>query len=88
MAGGTIEFVKKGFSKGFAIALVCGVLGYGKEDTVGFGDSNNDISMSDVTDTCVAMGNASAMINKRSALVTEDLFADGIYLGLERLGLL
>ena len=70
MAGGTIEFVKKGFSKGFAIALVCGVLGYGKEDTVCFGDSNTDISMFDVTDTCVAMGNASPMIIKRAALVT------------------
>ena len=88
MAGGTIEFVKKGFSKGFAIALVCGVLGYGKEDTVCFGDSNNDISMFDVTDTCVAMGNASPMIIKRAALVTEDMFHDGIYLGLERLGLI
>ena len=88
MAGGTIEFVKKGFSKGFAIALVCGVLGYGKEDTVCFGDSNNDISMFDVTDTCVAMGNASPMIITRAALVTEDMFHDGIYLGLERLGLI
>ncbi len=88
MAGGTIEFVKKGFSKGFAIALVCGVLGYEKEDTVCFGDSNNDISMFEVTKTGVAMGNASPEIIKRAALVTEDMFHDGIYLGLERLGLI
>ena len=88
MAGGTIEFVKKGFSKGFAIALVCGILGYERKDTVCFGDSNNDISMFEVTDTGVAMGNASPMIIKRAALVTEDMFHDGIYLGLERLGLI
>lgn len=88
MAGGTVEFVKKGFSKGFAIALVCGILGYEKKDTVCFGDSNNDISMFEVTKTGVAMGNASPEIIRRAALVTEDMFHDGIYLGLERLGLI
>lgn len=88
MAGGTIEFVKKGFSKGFAIALVCGVLGYEKEDTVCFGDSNNDISMFEVTGTGVAMGNASPEIMRRAVFVTEDMFHDGIYLGLERLELI
>ena len=88
MAGGTIEFVKKGFSKGFAIALICGILGYEKENTVCFGDSNNDMSMFEVTGTGVAMGNASPEILRRAALVTEDMFHDGIYLGLEMLGLI
>ncbi len=88
LASRTIEYVPKGFSKGFAIALVCGVLGYDKKDTICFGDSNNDISMFDVTETGVAMGNASAEIRKRAKLVTDDMFHDGIYNGLKALGLI
>ena len=87
-AGGTIEYILKGFSKGMAISVMCGVLGYDKADTVCFGDSDNDLSMFDVVGTKVAMGNSSPEIRKRADYITEDMFHDGIYLGLRKLGLI
>ena len=87
-AGGTVEYVLKGFSKGVAIATVCGVLGFHKADAVCFGDSNNDLSMFEVVGTRVAMGNSAPEILKRADYVTEDMFHDGIYLGLKKIGLI
>jgi len=88
MANGTIEYVLKGFTKGFAIALTCGVLGYEAEQTVCFGDSNNDLTMFDVVHMKVAMGNGSPKLLARADYITEDMFHDGIYNGLKHLGLI
>lgn len=88
LAGKTTEFVPKGFSKGFAIAILLGVLGYKREDAICFGDSNNDISMFEACGYRVAMGNSSPEIIKRADIVTDDIFHDGIYHGLEKLELI
>lgn len=88
MANGTIEYVLKGFTKGFTIALTCGVLGFSPEQTVCFGDSNNDLTMFDVIHTKVAMGNASPKLLARADYITEDMFHDGIYNGLKYLQLI
>jgi len=88
MANGTIEYVLKGFTKGFAIALACGVLGFSKEQTVCFGDSNNDLTMFDVVHTKVSMGNGSPKLLARADYITDDMFHDGIYNGLKHLGLI
>ena len=53
--GKTIEFVAKGCSKGRAIRDICEKLDVNIDDTIGFGDSNNDLAMFQVVHTKVAI---------------------------------
>lgn len=86
--GTTIEFVPKGYNKAVGIAAVCRIFDIPREDTVVFGDSNNDLSMFEYAATKVAMGNASKAIINLADHVTDDMFHDGIQKGLEMLGLI
>ena len=54
--GTTVELVPKGCNKAVGIAAVCRSFGIEWEDTVVFGDSNNDLSMFEYASTKVAMG--------------------------------
>ena len=86
--GTTIEFVPKGYNKAVGIAAVCRIFDIPREDTVVFGDSNNDLSMFEYAATKVSMGNASKAIMDLADHVTDDMFHDGIQKGLEMLGLI
>lgn len=88
LAGNTIEMIPKGFSKAVGIAAVCRIFGIAREDTVVFGDSNNDLSMFEYAHTKVAMGNAAPGIKALADYVTSDIFHYGIRNGLEHLGLI
>lgn len=87
-AGTTIEMVPKGLNKAVGIASVCRIFGIPWEDTVVFGDSNNDLSMFEYAATKVAMGNASPKIRELADYVTTDMFHYGIKNGLTKLGLI
>ena len=86
--GTTIEFVPKGYNKAVGIAAVCRIFDIPWENTVVFGDSNNDLSMFEYAAVKVAMGNASKAIIDLADYVTEDMFHDGIKKGLEELRLI
>ena len=88
LAGDTIEMVPKGFNKAVGIAAVCRIYDIAWEDTVVFGDSNNDLAMFEYAATKVAMGNASPKILGLADYITADLFHYGIQKGLEHLGLI
>ena len=88
LAGDTIEMIPKGFSKAVGIAAVCRIFDIAHEDTIVFGDSNNDLSMFEYAKTKVAMGNAASGIKKLADYVTTDIFHYGIKNGLEHLGLI
>lgn len=88
LAGTTIEMVPKGFSKAVGIAAVIKIQGIPWEDTVVFGDSNNDLSMFEYAACKVAMGNSSKKILALADYVTEDMFHYGIRNGLAHLGLI
>ena len=88
LAGDTIEMVPKGFNKAVGIAAVCRIYDIAWEDTVVFGDSNNDLAMFEYAATKVAMGNASPKILELADYITADLFHYGIQKGLEHLGLI
>ena len=45
IAGTTIELVPKGFNKAVGISAVCRLFDIPWEDTIVFGDSNNDLAM-------------------------------------------
>ena len=87
-AGGTIEMVPKGMNKAVGIAAVCKIFGIPWEDTVVFGDSNNDLSMFEYAAVKVAMGNGSPKIRELADYVTNDMFHYGIRNGLMKLGLI
>ena len=86
--GTTVELVPKGCNKAVGIAAVCRSFGIEWEDTVVFGDSNNDLSMFEYASTKVAMGNGSPKIRKLADYVTTDMFHYGIQNGLTKLGLI
>lgn len=86
--GTTIEMVPKGFNKAVGIAAVCRIYGIPWEDTVVFGDSNNDLSMFEYAATKVAMGNGSVKIKELADYITTDMFHYGIREGLRYLGLI
>ncbi len=88
MARTTIEMVPKGYSKATGIAAVCRIFGIPWEDTVVFGDSNNDLSMFQYAAVKVAMGNATKELRTLADYVTDTMFEDGIQHGLKHLGLI
>ena len=87
-AGGTVEFVPNGYSKAVGMAVACRLWDVSVEDTVCFGDSNNDLEMFSYAHTKVAMGNASPKLLAMADYVTEDMFHFGIRNGLRHLGLI
>lgn len=84
----TIELVPTGFSKGVGVEAVCRAFGVPIEDSVVFGDSNNDVSMFERGGFGVAMGNASPKIKELADYVTEPMEEDGIACALLHLGLI
>lgn len=86
--GTTVELLPKGCSKAAGIAAVIRVYNIPWEDTVVFGDSNNDLSMFEYAATKVAMGNGSEKIKELADYVTGDMFHYGIRDGLRHLGLI
>jgi len=86
--GSTIECIAKGHSKGLSLLVLTNVLGIKREDTIAFGDSNNDYDMFKAVSTKVAMGDASDAIIKMADYVTDTLFDGGISKGLNHLGLI
>ena len=86
--GNTIELVPKGFNKAVGIAAVIRLFDIPWEDTVVFGDSNNDLAMFEYAATKIAMGNASPKIQELADHVTSDMFHYGIRDGLRYLKLI
>lgn len=88
LAGTTIELVPRGMNKAVGIAAVCRIFDIPWEDTVVFGDSNNDLSMFEYAHTKVAMGNGSKKVRELADYITTDMFHYGIRNGLTKLGLI
>lgn len=86
--GKTVEMIAKGCSKGIGMAVLCGVLGIDKQDTIAFGDSNNDLEMFRGAGYKVAMGDASVMLKNNADYITASRQEEGVFKGLCHLGLL
>lgn len=82
------EAVSKNNSKAKAILKIV-EMGYVKlEDTIGIGDSFNDLEMLQTCGQSVAMGNAFEEIKPYATIVTDDIDHDGIYNAFKKLGLI
>ncbi|MCL2884404.1 MAG: HAD hydrolase family protein [Oscillospiraceae bacterium] len=82
------EAVLKGCSKAGGVKMVCEALSIPLADTVGFGDSLNDLDMLQAVGIGVAMGDAPDEVRTAAAFVTGTQPQAGVAQGLKRLGLI
>lgn len=86
LTDGLVEFVPVPFTKATGIAETIAALGLKQEQTVGVGDSNNDLPMLEYVNTAITMGNGSALALEAADFITSDIDEDGIYAAMSELG--
>ncbi|MGM7635991.1 Cof-type HAD-IIB family hydrolase [Bacillus sp. Hm123] len=84
----SLDIVPVGGSKAVGIEKMLERLPFELEDVYAFGDGLNDIEMLQAVGTGVAMGNAHPIVKEQANMVTADVADDGIFLALEKLGLI
>ncbi len=82
------ELINRKFDKGTGIKAICDYLGCTLADTIGFGDSDNDLQMTDVAGISVCMANGSDDLKKRCDRIAPPVYDDGITKEFEALGLI
>ena len=81
------ELINRRFDKGTGVRCVADALGVPLADTVGFGDSMNDLEMIETVGVSVCMENGSPALKARSDLVCPAVEADGLAWAFRKLGL-
>ena len=82
------ELINRKFNKGTGIKAICDYLGCTLADTIGFGDSDNDLQMTDVAGISVCMANGSETLKKRCDRIAPSVYEDGIAKEFKALGLI
>ncbi len=72
------EIINRAFDKGRGVAMVARELGVDLADTVGFGDSMNDLEMIETVGKSVCMANGSETLKRRADLVCPAVTEDGL----------
>ncbi len=82
------ELINRSFDKGKGVRIVAAHYGIAIEDTIGFGDSMNDLEMIETVGTSVCMDNGSPKLKELSDIVCPAVDADGLAIAFEQLGLI
>ncbi len=82
------ELINRAFDKGRGVRYVAEELGVPLSDTVGFGDSMNDLEMIETVGIGVCMANGSEELKRHSALVCPAVGENGIAEAFARLHLI
>lgn len=82
------EIQSKSFDKGTGVRMVCGYLGIPLEDSIGFGDSMNDMEMLEATGYSICMENGAGFLKKAADEVCPSVTDDGLYYAFKKLGLI
>lgn len=80
-----IEINSKQATKGVALEKLADFLSIPVEETVGFGDDKNDITLLKTAGVGVAMGNADDEVKKAADFVTVDCNSDGVAYALKHI---
>ncbi len=80
--GQSVEMVQPGMSKGNGLRQVAAHLGFSLADTVGIGDSHNDLEMMTVAGLSIAMGNAVPEVAERADWISQSVDEDGLAIAL------
>ncbi len=81
------ELINRQFDKGRGVLRICEELGIPVSDTIGFGDSMNDLAMIQTVGISVCMENGSEALKAVSDRVVPSVEEDGLAKGFEELGL-
>ena len=81
------EIINRDFDKGRGVALVAKELGVDIADTVGFGDSMNDLEMIETVGKGVCMANGSETLKTRADMICPAVTEDGLAKAFAELGL-
>lgn len=81
------ELIHRSFDKGKAIRLVAEHYNVDIKDTIGFGDSMNDLTMIETVGVSVCMGNGAQALKDISDLILPSVKEDGLAKGFELLEL-
>ncbi|MFK9090309.1 Cof-type HAD-IIB family hydrolase [Bacillus salipaludis] len=84
----SVDILPKGGSKAKGIEKIVNKLGIPKERQYAFGDGLNDIEMLSTVKNSVAMGNAEEQVKVHAKYITKSVEEDGIFHGLQMVGLL
>lgn len=79
-----LEFFSSLVSKGTALTFLCSYLGISPEETIAFGDGENDISLLNAAGLSIAMGNAVPEAKDSADYVTASNDENGIVTALNR----
>ena len=82
------ELINRKFDKGRGVRIVAEAFGTCLEDTIGFGDSMNDLEMIETVGYSVCMANGSPALQAKSDLVCPAVEEDGLAAAFSQLGLL
>lgn len=82
------ELISHAFNKGLGVRRVCDFLGAPMEDSIGFGDSMNDLDMITTVGVGVCMESGSPTLKKHSAMVCPAPERDGLSVAFRELGLI
>lgn len=90
LSGGFVngELINRKFSKGTGIRAICRELGASLEDTIGFGDSDNDLEMAETVAVSVCMANGTERLRSLCTRVCPSVQEDGIAVAFAELGLI
>ncbi|MBR1931347.1 MAG: HAD family phosphatase [Lachnospiraceae bacterium] len=82
------ELVNRQFDKGKGVELVCRKYNVPLEDSIGFGDSMNDLEMIQTVGVSVCMANGAKALQEIADIVCPAVEEDGLAKAFENLGLL
>ena len=72
------EIINKAFDKGRGVKIICEKFGVPISDSIGFGDSMNDLEMIQTVGTSVCMANGAEALKKLSDIVCPSVSDDGL----------
>ena len=78
-----LEVIPAAVNKGVGLRAACAALGISPEETIAFGDSENDIEMLRTAGMGVAMANADYAVKKAANMITFSNNEDGIAVALK-----
>ena len=82
------ELINRKFDKGRGIKAVCDYLSVPLQNSIGFGDSDNDLQMTDVVGISVCMADGSASLKQRCDRIAPSVYEDALRRSLQLWGLI
>ena len=80
---GAVDIIPATGGKHVGIERILDYYGLKKEETMAFGDADNDLEMFELAQTAVAMGNGNENVKAAADYITDSVDENGIYNGLK-----